>query len=99
MRQNLDLTRGAILSEAAMMELARSVGHERAHALVAAVSRRAGADGTTLAAALVADAEVSAHLSPEDVERLADPAGYLGLAPAAADAVADRAGVAAVAAS
>ena len=93
MRSNLDLTRGAILSEAAMMELARSVGHERAHALVAAVSRRAEAESTTLAAALLEDDEVSAHLSPEDVERLADPTGYLGLAAAAAKAVAARAGV------
>ena len=93
MRSNLDLTRGAILSEAVMMELARSVGHERAHALVTAVSRGMGAEGGTLAAALVEDDEVSAHLSSEDVERLADPSGYLGLASAAAGAVAARAGV------
>ena len=76
-----------------MMELARSVGHERAHALVTAVSRGMGAEGGTLAAALVEDDEVSAHLSSEDVERLADPSGYLGLASAAAGAVAARAGV------
>jgi 3-carboxy-cis,cis-muconate cycloisomerase len=95
MRSNLDLTCGAILSEAAMMELARSVGHEHAHTLVAAVSRRAGAEGLTLAAALLEDDEVSAHFSLEDVERLADPCGYLGLASAVAEAVAARAGVAA----
>jgi 3-carboxy-cis,cis-muconate cycloisomerase len=99
MRSNLDLTHGAILSEAAMMELARSVGHERAHALVTAVSRRAGAESGTLAAALLEDDEVSAHLSPEDVERLADPAGYLGLAAAAAESVAARAGIPAEVAS
>jgi 3-carboxy-cis,cis-muconate cycloisomerase len=92
MRSNLDLTRGAILSEAAMMELARSVGHERAHALITAVSRGVGAEGRTLAAALVEDEQVSAHLSPEDVERLADPSAYLGLASTAAGAVAARAG-------
>jgi adenylosuccinate lyase len=93
MRSNLDLTRGAILSEAAMMELARSLGHERSHVLLSAVSRRAGAENGTLAAALLEDDEVSAHLSPEDVERLADPTGYLGLAATAAESVAARAGV------
>ncbi|MFN2629220.1 MAG: adenylosuccinate lyase family protein [Gaiellaceae bacterium] len=95
MRSNLDLTRGAILAEAAMMELARSVGHERAHELVTAVSARAGAEGLTLAQALGGDEEISTHLSQEDLERLTEPAGYLGLAAAAAAAVAARAGAAA----
>jgi 3-carboxy-cis,cis-muconate cycloisomerase len=99
MRLNLELTRGAIVAEAAMMELARSVGHERAHVLVTAASRRAAAGGTSLAAALAEDGEVSAHLSPEDLERLTDPTGYLGLASAAAETVAARAAVPAGAAS
>ncbi|MBA2299888.1 MAG: 3-carboxy-cis,cis-muconate cycloisomerase, partial [Chloroflexi bacterium] len=99
MRTNLDLTRGAILSEAAMMELARSVGHERSHVLVTAVSRRAQAESRTLAAVLLEDEEISAVLSPEEVERLSDPTGYLGLAAAAADAVAARAGIPAEVAS
>ena len=99
MRSNLGLTRGTILSEAAMMELARSVGHERAHELVTAVSARVGAGGLTLAAALSEDEEISAHLSQEDIERLTEPSDYLGLAAAAAAAVASRAGAAAGAAS
>jgi 3-carboxy-cis,cis-muconate cycloisomerase len=99
MRSNLGLTHGAILSEAAMMELARSLGHERAHALVTAVNRGVGVDGRTLAAALVEDDEVSTHLSPKAVERLADPSAYLGLASATAGAVAARAGVSAGVAS
>ena len=81
------------------MELARSVGHERAHVLVTAVSRRAEAAGLTLAAALAADDAVTAHLSADDIERLTEPAGYLGLAPAAADGVAARAHVPAEVAS
>ena len=93
MRANLDLTRGAILAEAAMMELARAVGHERAHMLVTAVSRRARAEDGTLAAALLEDDEVASHLSPQDVERLADPNGYLGLAATTAESVAARAGI------
>jgi 3-carboxy-cis,cis-muconate cycloisomerase len=91
MRSNLGLTRGAIVSEAAMMRLARSVGHERAHELVTAVSARAGAEGLTLAAALIEDDEVSSHLSEEDIERVTDPVDYLGLASTSATAVAARA--------
>ena len=93
MLANLDLTRGAIVAEAAMMELAHSVCHERAHVLVTAASRRVADEGIALAAALRDDGETSAHLTPEDVERLADPTGYVGLAAAAADAVAARASV------
>ncbi len=99
MRSNLGLTHGAILSEAAMMALARSVGHERAHELVTAVSARVDAEGLTLAAALSEDEEISAHLSQEDIERLTESSAYLGLAAAAAAAVASRAAVAARAAS
>jgi 3-carboxy-cis,cis-muconate cycloisomerase len=88
MRSNLELTRGAILAEAAMMELARSVGHERAHELVTAASARVGVDGLTLAAALSEDKEISAHLSQDDIDRLTEPTEYLGLAAATASAVA-----------
>jgi 3-carboxy-cis,cis-muconate cycloisomerase len=92
MGSNLGMTRGAIVSEAAMMRLARSVGHERAHELITAVAARAGAEGLTLVEALSEDKEISSHLSEEDIERVKDPLGYLGLAPAAASAVAARAG-------
>jgi 3-carboxy-cis,cis-muconate cycloisomerase len=77
-----------------MMELARSVGHERAHELVTAVSARVSADGLTLAAALSEDVEISAHLSQDDIDRLTEPSGYLGLAAAVASAAASRAGAA-----
>src|SRR5262249_38957145 len=40
MRANLELSRGAIMAEAVMMALAPSLGHEAAHAAVAAASRR-----------------------------------------------------------
>ncbi len=91
MRANLALTQGAILAEAAMMDLAGSLGHERAHALVAAVSRRAAEAGTTLVAALRADPQVRAHLSRDALERLERPDLYLGLAAEAANAAAARA--------
>jgi len=79
MRANVDLTRGAIMAEAVMMDMARHWGHERAHQLVARASVRAGADGIGLADALALDPEVAGRYSPEDLQRLvADPASYLG---------------------
>jgi adenylosuccinate lyase/3-carboxy-cis,cis-muconate cycloisomerase len=88
MRANLELTRGTILAEAAMMELARTIGHEPAHVLVTAISSRVASDErTTLTDALEADAEAARHLSAEALERLRRPDGYLGLAGVAADAV------------
>jgi adenylosuccinate lyase/3-carboxy-cis,cis-muconate cycloisomerase len=90
MRANLDLTGGQIMAEAVMMELGREIGHERAHALVSAASRRAIADGRSFLDVLREDDEIASRLLPGRLERLLDPAGYLGLAPESADAVASR---------
>lgn len=90
MRANLDLTGGQIMAEAVMIALGRTIGHEPAHVLVASASRRATAEGTSLHAALAADPEVTRHLSAEELEQLLDPASYLGLSAASADAVANR---------
>jgi 3-carboxy-cis,cis-muconate cycloisomerase len=83
MRANLEITRGGIMAEAVMMELARRWGHERAHAMVARASAHAAASGEALDAALQLDPEVAAVYRPEDLARIvADPASYLGsLAP------------------
>jgi 3-carboxy-cis,cis-muconate cycloisomerase len=83
MRANLELTQGSIMAEAAMMALARSLGHERAHELVAAASKRAAAEGRDLGSVL---AEVADEPLPLDPER------YLGLAGAAVDAVRENPG-------
>ena len=87
MRANLDLTRGQIMAEAVMMALARAIGHEQAHELVTAATRRATAEGRDLADVLAKTAEVSAHLPAGELARLLDPAAYLGLAGAAVEAV------------
>jgi 3-carboxy-cis,cis-muconate cycloisomerase len=91
MRANLELTQGRIMAEAAMMELARSIGHERAHAAVTAAVRRAEDDRVDLGSVLRSDPEIGARLSPAQLEAILDPAGYLGLAGAAAEAAAERA--------
>lgn len=86
MRRNLDATRGLIVAEAVMMGLATVLGRERAHHLVGHASDVALREGIGLAEALLRESEVTAHLGPAEVERLTDPAAYLG----SADAFIDR---------
>jgi 3-carboxy-cis,cis-muconate cycloisomerase len=87
MRSNLELTGGAIMAEAVMMALARSIGHERAHEAVTSASRRASASGSGLLAALLGDPELAAAFDPAELQDLLDPARYLGLSEATASAV------------
>jgi 3-carboxy-cis,cis-muconate cycloisomerase len=80
MRRNLDATRGMISAEAVMMALAPEVGREAAHHVVAAACQRALAHDRHLLEELQADAAITAHLRPERLAELLDPASYTGLA-------------------
>jgi 3-carboxy-cis,cis-muconate cycloisomerase len=90
MRLNLELSRGQIMAEAVMMVLARELGHERAHELVARAAVRATAAEMDFAAALLEDPDIAARLGPERIAEVLDPASYLGLAAAVAGSVAAR---------
>jgi len=85
MRENLDATGGLISSEAVMMALAPSLGRHRAHELIAEISRRAGEQRKPLIEMLSANEEVSKCLDRAALEKLLDPANYLGLAPEMVD--------------
>jgi 3-carboxy-cis,cis-muconate cycloisomerase len=80
MGENLEATRGLIMAEAVMMALGDRIGRLDAHHLVEAACRRAVQKGTHLRDALAQDAAVSAHLSPDDLDRLLAPESYLGVA-------------------
>ncbi|WP_454726551.1 MULTISPECIES: 3-carboxy-cis,cis-muconate cycloisomerase [Cupriavidus] len=90
MRANLDLTRGLILAEAAMLEIGGRIGRLQAHHLVEGACRRAVAEGVTLRQALGAVlAEDAAHAGLMDaatLDRVCDPANYAGQAGAFVDA-------------
>jgi 3-carboxy-cis,cis-muconate cycloisomerase len=90
MRRNLDLGGGLIMAEAVLTGLAPVMGRAAAHHALQRVSDRAIAEGKTLAQALRDDAEVRAHLSDEQIDRLTDPAAYLGSAGAFVDRVVAR---------
>ena len=87
MRENLDATKGLIVSEAVMMELGRHLGRQRAHDLVYDICRRALAAGRPLSELLAEDDEIATHIDRAGLARLSDPANYLGEAGAMVDRV------------
>jgi 3-carboxy-cis,cis-muconate cycloisomerase len=90
MRRNLDLDGGLIMAEAVSTGLTAVIGRAAAHHALQRVSNRAIAEGTTLAEVVHEDAEVRRHLSDEQIDRLLDPAAYLGSAGAFVDRVVAR---------
>jgi 3-carboxy-cis,cis-muconate cycloisomerase len=80
MRRNLDLTQGLVLAEAVSIALAQRIGRDAAHHLVEQCCRQAVKEGAHLRAVLGANAEISAQLSAAELDRLLDPAHYLGQA-------------------
>lgn len=80
MEQNLGLTRGLALAESVMMHLAAPIGRKRAHRLVSSACDRALGGGRHLRDELLGDAEISAALSPAQIDHALDPRNYLGTA-------------------
>lgn len=85
MRHNLGISRGLIVAEAVMMGLAPTLGRQQAHDLVYDACRAANDQGCSLAEALLAMPEVMQHTNRATIERLTDPANYLGQAAQMAD--------------
>jgi 3-carboxy-cis,cis-muconate cycloisomerase len=86
MRRNLDLTGGLIVAEAVMMGLAPHIGRGEAHHVVKHACDVALAEKIPLAEALGREPTVASRLELAAIERLTDPAQYLG----SADAFVDR---------
>lgn len=78
MRSNLDATSGLISAEAVMMALAPSLGRQKAHDLVYACCREVVRRNISFFDALLADKEIAAVSSREDLMAMVDPANYLG---------------------
>src|SRR6266571_4076614 len=87
MARNLGLSNGLIVAEAVMMHMAPIVGRQQAHDVVYAACRTVNEQGGTLAEVLAADPAVAGHFDRAALDRLTDPANYLGLAPAMVDRV------------
>lgn len=85
MRHNLGISKGLIVAEAVMMGLAPAMGRQQAHDVVYDACRTVNESGGTLADALMALPAVTRHFDRTAIERLTDPANYLGLAPQMVD--------------
>jgi 3-carboxy-cis,cis-muconate cycloisomerase len=80
MARNLELTQGLVLAEAVSIVLAQRVGRDTAHHLLEQCCKRAVAEQRHLRAVLGDEPQVTAQLSATELDRLLDPAHYLGQA-------------------
>ena len=81
MKHNLGLTKGLIVAEAVMMSMAPHIGRQQAHDIVYDACRAVNEQGGSLADALAALPAVTEHFDLAAIDRMTDPANYLGLAP------------------
>jgi 3-carboxy-cis,cis-muconate cycloisomerase len=80
MRENLDITNGLIMSEAVMMGLGAAMGRNRAHDVVYDICREVVKTGRPLIDLLEENKEIRKHASRKQLEKMVDPANYLGVA-------------------
>jgi 3-carboxy-cis,cis-muconate cycloisomerase len=90
MRRNLDLSAGLIMAEAVTTALIPMIGRAAAETAVARACNRAIEKRTSLDAALRDDPELRPLLSDAEIERITDPAAYLGSAGEFVDRVVAR---------
>ena len=78
MRENLDLSGGLIMSEAIMLELGRQIGRQQAHDAVYEAAQASFIEGRQFAECLAEEPDVSARMTPEQIQALLDPTAYTG---------------------
>ena len=78
MRANLDLTGGLIMAESLTMALASHVGRPEGYHIVQAACNQVIETGVDLRQAALADVQMCAILSPEEIDGALDPTRYLG---------------------
>jgi len=80
MRRNIDLTGGLIMAEAIATALIPSIGRAAAEAMLARACDRSIAERVPLSTIIRTDPELRPHLNDAEVDRLTNPALYLGSA-------------------
>jgi 3-carboxy-cis,cis-muconate cycloisomerase len=78
MAANLDMTHGQIMAEAVTLALGGKIGRMQAHQLVEKACHAASGSGRHLRETLAEDPTIQAELSAQELDRLLDPASYLG---------------------
>jgi 3-carboxy-cis,cis-muconate cycloisomerase len=92
MMRNIEMTGGLVMSEAVMMGLGPYIGREYAHDLVYDLCRESLATKTPLIELLAAHPEIKRHVGRAELERMLDPANYLGQSGVMVDRVLARMG-------
>ncbi|WP_140634147.1 class-II fumarase/aspartase family protein [Methylibium rhizosphaerae] len=92
MMRNIEMTGGLVMSEAVMMGLGPYIGREYAHDLVYDLCRESLAKRTPLIDLLEAHPEIRRHVGRAELERMLDPANYLGQSGVMVDRVLERMG-------
>lgn len=88
MSRNLATSKGAIVSEAVMMGLGKTIGRQYAHDIVYDLCRKARLEDKSLLELLRDNERIKkAGLSDEVLEKLCDPSNYQGLSEAMVDRV------------
>jgi 3-carboxy-cis,cis-muconate cycloisomerase len=90
MRSNLEIAGGFLMAEAVMMGLAPKVGRGQAHHLVSQAANKAIDRGQSLREGLLGEPAIMAHLTEGEIDRLLEPANYLGVATAMVDRVLEK---------
>lgn len=85
MRENLDILGGLLLSENIMLALGNTIGKQSAHDLVYEIAMEAFEKKSHLKTALLQNPIIVENLSPDEIDRLLDPALYVGLCPSVVD--------------
>jgi adenylosuccinate lyase len=79
MKVNLGMTKGAILTEAVMMALARKgMGRQEAHDALRKASEKAFTEGLPMSEVIARIPEVTKLLSKVELKKLLDPNNYIG---------------------
>jgi 3-carboxy-cis,cis-muconate cycloisomerase len=87
MMRNIEMTGGLVMSEAVMMGLGPYIGREYAHDLVYDLCRESLAKKVPLLDLLEAHPDIKRHVGRPALERMLDPANYLGQSGAMVDRV------------
>lgn len=80
MLQNLDLTRGLIMSETFMFALGEKIGKQKAHDAVYELSMKAVNEGRSFLEVIREDPGTKKVFSPAQLAKMMDPTAHIGLA-------------------
>ncbi len=89
-KRNLELTKGAIMSEEVMVELVKlGMGRQDAHEVLRQVAIRCRDEGITYRNGIEDDARIKGKIPAKELDRIFDPGNYIGMAPELVQGVID----------